>query len=634
MTTHLEINRSVSVIVLNWDNFENTADALDSLLIHTAPEVELLLVDNGSSTPVLSKLIKKYENTRIKILAIGTNRFFGEGNNLGAEKASGHYIVFLNNDVVVTKGWLEPLIAELENDPEVGAVGPKFVYPDGTLQEAGAYLDSQGNSVQIGKGQRSEDVRFNQKKEVHYVSAACLAMKKSTFISVGGFNFIYEPAYYEDTDLCFSIRSLGLKIIYQPLSTVVHKESQSTSHPKNEDLLRGIVETNRRKFMHRWATTGKSPIFNPTHTIQATASRNRGKNVAIFTPFDLIFGGGEKYILTVTEAFSKFGYRTFFTTEFPYSRIRFDSLAREFGLDLSLVELATIDNLDISIDLMVTMGNEAFPPIEPMGKVNIHHCQFPFPPQTVTHEEVRRLEKVDIVVVNSKFTKDHYLKAAESLGFKNLNVQIIHPPVDDIPAAVDRKNERQIISVGRFFVGGHTKNQHKLIGAFSQILETQPNSQLVLVGGLAPGRLNRDYLDHCVKIAEGLPVRIIVDSDSGTVRKLLSESSVYWHGAGLDIDPNTEPELCEHFGISLVEAMGAGCIPVVVGNGGPDEIVDFGIDGFKYHTIQGLIRRTETLFSLGNDSINVLRDNAREKFKFFKSMKFSVSWTNLVNFQS
>jgi GT2 family glycosyltransferase/glycosyltransferase involved in cell wall biosynthesis len=632
MTKHLETKRSVSVIVLNWDNFQDTADALDSLLIHTAQEVELLLVDNGSSTSVLNKLITKYENTRIKFFAIGTNRFFGEGNNLGAEKASGHYIVFLNNDVVVTRGWLEPLIAELENDPKAGAVGPKFVYPDGTLQEAGAYLDSHGNSVQIGKGQRSEDVRFNQKKEVHYVSAACLAMKKSTFITVGGFNFIYEPAYYEDTDLCFSIRSLGLKIIYQPISTVIHKESQTTSDQKNDDLLRGIVETNRRKFMHRWATRGRCPNFASTRGTQATAPHNKGKNVAIFTPFDLIFGGGEKYILSVTQAFSKLGYKTFFTTKFPYSRIRFDSLAREFGLDLSLVELATIDNLDTSIDLMITMGNEAFPPIEPIGKVNIHHCQFPFPPKTVTPEEVQRLEKIDVVVVNSKFTKDKYLKATNSLGFKNLNVQVIHPPVDNLPAAVDPKKVRQIISVGRFFVGGHTKNQHKLIGAFSQIIESHPDSQLVLVGGLAPGRLNRDYFDHCVKIAEGLPVRIIVDSDSETVRNLLSESSVYWHGAGLGIDSNTEPERCEHFGISLVEAMGAGCIPVVVGNGGPDEIVNFGIDGFKYQTVQGLIRRTETIFSLRNESINILRDNARAKFKTYKSTDFSLSWANLVHF--
>jgi glycosyltransferase involved in cell wall biosynthesis len=110
----------------------------------------------------------------------------------------------------------------------------------------------------------------------------------------------------------------------------------------------------------------------------------------------------------------------------------------------------------------------------------------------------------------------------------------------------------------------------------------------------------------------------------------MESSSIYWHGAGFEVDPELYPERCEHFGISLVEAMGSRVIPVVVGNGGPDEIVQFGINGFKYQSIEGLVRRTGLIFDLDDQSRELMRKAARARFEEYFHFDFDAAWTTLA----
>jgi len=619
----------LSILVLNWNKFDLTKEAVDSVLEHTPQEVEVILIDNGSSSEVLQRLTLTFARTRVKVLPIGINRYFGEGNNIAAEKAKGDILVFLNNDVVVTKGWLAPLMVELLENSDVGAVGPKFIYPDGTLQEAGAYLDSNAHPVQRGKGQNSELPKYNERKEVHYVSAACIAIRKSTFLELGGFNYIYEPAYYEDTELCFAVRAKGLKVVYQPRSVVLHKESQTTSDTSTGLDLSSTVEINRSKFLERWGGRPKRETRVSKPIVFQEPKVKPGPTVVIFTPFDLILGGGEKYILSVAASYASQPCRTIFTTTHQYSRVRFLALASQFGIDVSSIELKTISEIDFKVDVFITMGNEFFPPTQPLGVFNIHHCQFPFPKKDQSTEEVSRLRSVNVVVVNSEFSKSHYKEAARSAGFENLRVEIIRPPLSSNHVEGISKNPKQIVSVGRFFVGGHTKNQHILVKAFRRVHEMHPDSELVLAGGLASGNPSRDYLKHCRDLAKGLPVTFCIDTDSSFLRNLVMSSGVYWHGSGFGVDPKIHPEHCEHFGITVAEAMSAGSVPIVVGNGGPDEIVEFGVTGFKYHTIEGLIRRTDLLFNLSTSSVNKLRSNAISKFSSLGSTSFSQQWLDV-----
>lgn len=620
----------VSVVAVGRNNFDIASKSVESVLTHTNKDVEIILVDNGSDSHVLDNLIQKFRDTRVSILSIGADRSFGEGSNVGAESATGEILVFLNNQVMVTENWLEPLVYELQANPTVGAVGPKFLYPDGSIREAGAFLDRSGRSVQRGQGRVSGAGLFNDKREVQYVSADCFAIRRSDFLKVGGFSFVYEPAHYEDAALCFSLRATGLSVVYQPESTVIHMGAQSTSAHKGSLIVEGLVEMSRIKFLNRWGN-GKTPsrLALDSQTPPKVITSN-SPTVVIYTPFDLVFGGGEKYILSVAHAYSISGFRTIFATKHRYSKVRFMSLGLDFGLDLCSIELATLDEVSSPVDIFVTLGNEVYPPVEPIGKINIHHCQFPFPAESQTNEQVARLEKIDYVVVNSEYTKSHYLKAAQSVGFNNLEVVVISPPLSDLVEIEKEKNRHQILSVGRFFVHGHSKNQHMLITAFRELLTKHPEATLVLAGGLAPGSVHREYLDMCRGLAEGLPVSFHIDVERDEISALMESSSIYWHGAGFDVDPELYPERCEHFGISLVEAMGSRVIPVVVGNGGPDEIVQFGINGFKYQSVEGLVRRTGLVFDLDDQSLEMMRKAARTRFEEYFSFDFAAAWASLA----
>jgi glycosyltransferase involved in cell wall biosynthesis len=531
---------------------------------------------------------------------------------------------------MVTENWLEPLVHELQVNPSVGAVGPKFLYPDGSIREAGAFLDRNGRSVQRGKGQASGADLFYKKRDVQYLRKDCFAIRKRDFLKVGGFSFVYEPGGYEDSDLCFSLRAAGLTVLYQPESTVIDIGSQAASAAGDTSLAERMAEMNRIKFLNRWGN-GKTPSrLTLDSKTPSKAIVSGAQTVVIYTPFDLVFGGGEKYILSVAHAYSISGFRTILATRASYSRVRLMALGLDFGLDLGLVELSTLDEVRSPVDIFITMGNEVYPPVEPVGKINIHHCQFPFPPESQTNEQVSRLNKIDYVVVNSEYTKGHYLQAAQSVGFNNLKVVVISPPISDLPVREKEKNQNQILSVGRFFVHGHSKNQHMLINAFRNLLIKHPDATLVLAGGLAPGPVHREYLDMCRDLAKDLPVTFQIDAERDDISALMESSSIYWHGAGFEVDPELFPERCEHFGISLVEAMGSRVIPVVVGNGGPDEIVQFGVNGFKYQSIEGLVRRTSLIFDLDDQSREMMRKAARARFEEYFRFDFDAAWTSLA----
>jgi GT2 family glycosyltransferase/glycosyltransferase involved in cell wall biosynthesis len=618
----------VSILVLNWNKPDLTIKAVKSLMSGTFENVEIIVIDNGSDKGKRKKLRSFCDSVAVKFLDIGTNRYFGEGNNIGAEAASGEFLVFLNNDVEVKPGWLTPLLELICKDASVGAVGPKFVYPNGVLQEAGAFIDENGRSIQIGKGQDPEDPRFNYNRDVHYVSAACLLMRKSDFMSIQGFNFIYEPAYYEDTDLCFSIRSLGKRVVYEPKSVVTHFESATTADPTSSLKLNNISEFNRAKFLNRWSGD-RVPMKYVLPETKITTKKQ--KTIGVYTPFHLTIGGGERYILSVAHALSTSNFKVELITDFEYSRLRIQQLSHYFGLDLSNVILTTrLDAMKRSYDLLICMGNELVASIPPIGKRNVFHCQFPFVTPGKLESKIDELKKFDAVVVNSEFTRFHYQAAASALGI-DIKIDIISPPIDSLNVNSSRRTPKKILSVGRFFVGGHTKRQDALILAFRELAKTHPDATLDLVGGLLPGNEHRKFLERCVEMAAGLNINFHIDTEPEALESLYSEASIYWHATGFEVDFNSVPEQCEHFGMSVVEAMSAGLIPVAVGSGGPAEIIDFGVNGFLFHTLENLTRRTDLLFNLDSADLDYLRTNAISASKKYDKSLFFSRWQAIAD---
>ena len=173
--------------------------------------------------------------------------------NAGAALARGEFVLFLNNDTVVTAGWLEALVRVFDEVPDAGLVGARLVYPDGRLQEAGGIIFNDGTGWNYGRFEDPDDTRFAFRREVDYCSGAAILLRRSLFEQLGRFDSRYAPAYYEDTDLAFAVRAAGLKVIYEPCARVVHFEGVTAGTDTASGMKRFQL-VNHEKFVAKWAT--------------------------------------------------------------------------------------------------------------------------------------------------------------------------------------------------------------------------------------------------------------------------------------------------------------------------------------------------------------------------------------------
>jgi glycosyltransferase involved in cell wall biosynthesis len=173
---------------------------------------------------------------------------------------------------------------------------------------------------------------------------------------------------------------------------------------------------------------------------------------------------------------------------------------------------------------------------------------------------------------------------------------VLYPPVNLMPRGLKRP---MILSVGRFFVPGtgHNKKQLEMVGAFRRLVERGAAEGWAyhLVGGCAPG--HRSYLDRIRAAAHGLPVELHPDATGSELRDLYAQASIFWHAAGIGEQIQRHPDRFEHFGITTVEAMSAGAVPVVIDAAGQTEIVEDGVTGYRFGSLDELVARTEHLIA-------------------------------------
>lgn len=609
-----EKHPQVSIIVLNYNKPNMTLACLDSIWEHSKDyRYEVILVDNGSYAENFLQLAPAKAGARI--LRIKVNRYFGEGNNLGFEASLGRYIIFLNNDVTVTPNWLHPLIHRLEHSPNIGATGPKMVYPDGRLQEAGAEVRPDGSSNQLGKGGDPNDPAHCVERDVMYVSAAAVAMRRETFEEVLGFDLCYEPAYYEDTDLCMKIRQLGLRVVYCPESCIVHHENATSRDLANILKLNTIIPLNQERFLARWrpALEDKNAIIagvipKPAQPLQHKPGQPR---LLLYTPFNLVPGGGERYLLTIAAGLARKANVTL-ATQHPYSRIRLRTMGRELSLDLDQVHITTLDQTGQlpGFDYSIVMGNEVLPNIPGKALRNFFICQFPFPvAKEVLADRWDYLEGYEKIIVYSKYAEKHYRSTLNNLGATPSPVTVVSPPVGMHPLALPPQKRPIIIGVGRFFVGGHTKRQDLMIEAFRKLVELFPTAELHLAGSLPAEAEHRAYYSDLQKKALGLPVFFHLNVPPKDLSNLYAEASLYWHLSGFGVDEAVAPHQCEHFGITVVEAMTAGCIPLVVKRGGPPAIIEEGTTGYSFESLNELVNLSVQILTepLSSEKVMAMR---------------------------
>jgi len=579
----------ISIIVLNFRKPVMTMfSVLAALSAFRGVPVEVIVVDN-ESTPFefewMGRILSRHP--AVRFIKPEENRFFGEGNNLGIDAARGGHVLFLNNDCFLHPDFGEACAAILRagDDPAFGAV---LYFPDGTIQEAGGLVSDCGQVIQRGKHlPAAMAARMSGPMEVDYCSAACFVIAREVLDRVWGFDPLFEPLYFEDTDLCMRIRQAGFRLRVHPTLRATHIENASTREFLGSDF-NPLIASQRRKFTDRWF--GRSHA-SPHGQSKLPAPPAPDAPLAIFaTPFDIALGGGERYLLAAAAAHAR-THRIVIAGRVQPSRARLRFALRELGLEdfhFTTADFHAASQMPAP-EIMFCMGNEIEPVLPPLARVNVFHLQFPFPYRNVGGYLPRHLPGYDTIVVNSAYTSTWTLRALGRLPhLATPPVLVVAPPVRSTPVQPPAPHDFSLITVGRFFRAGHSKRQD----IFLDIVEAVRRRTGIQVKARLVGSVHRsnDALAYLAEIESRAAaiggVEILRDASRQDLEDTLARSTYYIHAAGFGVPSDIHPERAEHFGISVVEALRAGCVAGVYELGGPAEILAEVGGGFTYRTVE------------------------------------------------
>jgi len=304
---------------------------------------------------------------------------------------------------------------------------------------------------------------------------------------------------------------------------------------------------------------------------------------AIINPYLNSLGGGERYVMAVVTSLRNAGVDV--DVQWPDAIVK-NQLEKRFGINLQNVNFIEDVKKGDGYDYCFWVSDGSIPLMR--ARNNFIHFQIPFHGVNGnTLMNKMKLYRVKKLISNSKFTKKVIDKEFR------VNSVVVYPPVD-IKVIKPKRKENVILFIGRFSQLTQAKNQEMLIQAFKKLLEKDVEDwELVLAGGSEVGA--DSYIKTLRKSAKDLPIRIMESPAFSQIKELYGKSRIFWSASGYGVDEKKNPEKVEHFGISVVEAMSAKCVPVVYAAGGHKETVKDGVNGFLYTSIEELVGVTKTL---------------------------------------
>ncbi len=196
------------------------------------------------------------------------------------------------------------------------------------------------------------------------------------------------------------------------------------------------------------------------------------------------------------------------------------------------------------------------------------------------------IDSYDVILANSEYTRRWIQK------YWHRDSQVLYPAVE-VESYHPAEKQNTILNVGRFFAGSHNKKHLEMIRAFKRMVDNGLTGwELHMAGSTTPGKEHEAYLEEVTREAQNYPIRFHINMPYKDLVDLYEKSAIYWHASGYGENEKEDPEKFEHFGITTVEAMAAGCVPVVIRKGGQPEIVSHEQNGLLWDTLEELQKQT------------------------------------------
>lgn len=338
-----------------------------------------------------------------------------------------------------------------------------------------------------------------------------------------------------------------------------------------------------------------------------------------FSPYLDILGGGELYTLSWLKYLSLKGYEGILAWR---SVDILEQIKTRFNLDLKEVKvspsffklfckkssLSEKYRLTRDFDLTFYLSDGSIPFL--FGKKNLVHFQVPFTKRPDTKiVNFLKFKFINKVICNSCFTKSFIDKTYQ------VDSEVIYPYAQKVFSPGAKKDI--ILSVGRFDKTVNQKKQEVLITAFAMLSKKIKGWQLILAGGSQ----DKKRLENLQKQSRGMAIKIMPNIPFKKLVRLYSQAKIYWQATGFGEELKSNPEKAEHFGITVVEAMASGVVPVVFNGGGMPEIVEQQKNGFLFNDLKELKNLTEQLMSL-EDKRRSLAEAAKKRAEIFSEKNF------------
>lgn len=369
-----------------------------------------------------------------------------------------------------------------------------------------------------------------------------------------------------------------------------------------------------------------------------TDKTTKSSLVYIYSPYWHNMGGGERYLLHLSKALSNFS-DTNVTLLSTSPSISKQTLHTFFELDLTGINYHVVEN-KVSALRKVTEKADLFLPLSNYKRIDakprqyVQAFQVPYPKinaKTISRrilgleikegiKDIYRFKLLSktkrhstLTLTNSQFVHDTLLK---NFGIRS---KVLYPPINDFNDPTISKGQ-SILSVGRIFRGLYNEKRYDVLTkAFRELYPMIPGWEYHIVGSISSDRKSAAHLEELKESNRGYPVFFHINVTNEQLKSFYNNATIYWHGAGFGVDEEQQPEATEHFGMSVVESMTAGCIPVIVNKGGLKEIVSSDVDGFLWETTNDLAEQTLHIVRVDEGERRSLAIEARKK-----SRKFSV----------